>query len=555
MKKRLATILLLVVALFVATFSVSTTTTPAAKAAVAPWDLNAYGPRSTDNVVLKWNDILLQAISKHPAQTGPTIVARMLGMLHTATYDAWAAYDAKAKSTTFGSTLRRPVGERTFENKSKAISYAAFRVLTDLFPPGPPPLHPNIGTGPGQINFRGLMTSPSLGYDPDDNSTDTTTPQGIGNVVAAAVLNYRHHDGSNQLGDEQNGIPDTNKRYTDYTGYTPANQWNNVPYVWRWQPLCTLTAAGIANPVPQPPIRDPNLTCPDNSNPPSGPNPPNYALQKPLGPHWQKVKMFGLLPASQFEVTGPPKNPDGSYSTVDIDKELVFSADLTDSQKAIAEYWADGPFSVFPPGHDFIFAQALSRRRGLNVAASLDADVKTFFMLGNAMMDASIACWYQKYKYDFVRPVTAIRYHPSYTNRMVNSWLGPNQDYGMVPGSQWMPYQQLNVVTPPFPEYPSGHSTFSGAGATILANSFGEAFGAYVVIPANSSAFESNTPGQPVTLSWPTFTHASNEAGDSRRWGGIHFVTGDNHGRALGRQVAQYVYSRAKSYINGTVPG
>ena len=546
MKRRLATILLLVAALVVATFSAATTTTPSAKAAVAGWNLEAYGPRSSDNVVLKWNEMLLEAIRKHPAQTGPTIVARALGILHTATYDAWAAYDAKAKSTTFGSTLRQPVAKRTFENKSKAISYAAFRVLTDLFPPGPPPLHPNIGSGPGQVNFPGLMTS--LGYNPNDNSTDTTTPQGIGNVVATKLLDDRHHDGSNQLGDEPaRTTPDNNKRYADYTGYAPVNDWNNVSDWWRWQPLCTLTPKGVTDGAP--PIRDPALTCPD------GDPPVHYTKQRPLGPHWKHVKMFGLLPASQFRVTGPPKNPDGSWSTVDIDNLLEFSADLTDAEKAKAEYWADGPLSVFPPGHDFIFAQALSRRRNLSTAASQDADAKLFFMLGNAMMDASIACWYQKYKYDYARPVTSIRYHPAYKDRLVNSWLGPNQGYDMVPGSQWLPYQALHVVTPPFPEYPSGHSTFSGAGSTILAATFGEAFGAYVVIKKNSSAFESNTPSQDVTLSWPTFTHASNEAGDSRRWGGIHFYTGDNHGRALGRQVAQYVYSRANSFINGTTPG
>jgi hypothetical protein len=174
------------------------------------------------------------------------------------------------------------------------------------------------------------------------------------------------------------------------------------------------------------------------------------------------------------------------------------------------------------------------------------------------MMDASIAAWYQKYKYDFVRPITAIRYHPNYKDKPVPTWLGPNEGFSQPPhpnGSQWLPYQALHVVTPPFPEYPSGHSTFSGAGATILSATFGEAFGAYVVIKKATSAFESNTPTSDVTLSWPTYTHASNEAGDSRRWGGIHFYTGDNHGRALGRQVAQYVWSRAQSYINGTTPG
>jgi hypothetical protein len=543
MRKQLAITVVVVAALIVSTFS-AVSSAPSARAQSAGWDLNAYGPKPSDNVILKWNEMLLEAVRKHPAQTGPTITARALGILHTATYDAWAAYDAKAKGTMFGSTLRRPAGERTLPNKEKAISYAAFRVLTDLFPPGPPPLHPFIGTGPGQVNFASLITS--RGWDPNDTTTDTTKPQGVGNVVAAALLNFRHHDGSNQLGDEPaRTTPDPSKRYANYVPYTAVNGWgdNNVTDVWRWQPQCTLTLAGVQAGMPPP---SPASPCPVGAN---------YALQKPLGPHWQKVTMFGQLQASQFRVTGPPKNPDGSYSTVDIDKELSFGANLDNAKKAKAEYWADGPASVFPPGHDFVFAQAISRRRNLSTDASLDADAKLFFMLGNAMMDASIACWYQKYKYDSVRPVTAIRYNPNYRNKLVNSWLGPNQGFGTVYGSQWMPYQALHVVTPPFPEYPSGHSTFSGAGATILAGTFGEAFGAYVVIPKNSSAFESNTPTADVTLSWPTFTDASNEAGDSRRWGGIHFYTGDNHGRALGRQVAQYVWGRAQSYINGTTPG
>jgi PAP2 superfamily len=227
-------------------------------------------------------------------------------------------------------------------------------------------------------------------------------------------------------------------------------------------------------------------------------------------------------------------------------------ANLDDVKKAKAEYWADGPFSVFPPGHDFIFAQALSRRRN----HSLDTDVKFFFILGNAMMDASIAAWAQKYKYDFVRPITAIRHHPDFRNKMVNSWLGPNQGFGMVRGSQWMPYQALYVVTPPFPEYVSGHSTFSGAGATVLAAfTGGDTFGAYVTIPQGWSKFESNTPSQPVTLSWPTYSHAADEAGWSRRYGGIHFRSGDFHGRGLGRAVAQQVWGRAQGYIQGKTSG
>ena len=538
MRRKLATTVVLVAALFLSTLGV-VSSAPSAQAQSASWNLHDYDvPRpDVDNAILVWNEELLDIIRKHPPQTGPTITARALGILHTATYDAWAAYDAVAKGTRLGSQLRRPPAERTLANKEKAISFAAYRVLTDLFPSAS---HANMGL----VDLRGQMIN--QGYtNPEDTTTDTTKPEGIGNVVAKAVLDYRHRDGSNQLGDE---LGSSGARYSDYPDptttpptpiYTPKNQWNIVPQVFNWQPLCTLTPAGVTAGAPPPTTT--STSC----------DAPNYTIQKAATPQWGRIKMFGPLKGSQFCVTGPPKNPNGSYSTADIQRGINDAANLDDTKKAKAEYWADGPASVFPPGHDFIFAQALSRRKG----HSLDTDVKLFFMLGNAMMDASIASWWQKYRYDYVRPITAIRYHPNFKDKLVNSWLGPNKGFGMVPGSQWMPYQALHVVTPPFPEYVSGHSTFSGAGATVLASFFGEAFGAYVVVPKGTSKFESNTPSVDVTLSWSTFSVASDEAGWSRRYGGIHFQTGDYHGRALGRQVAQYVYSTANNYILGKTPG
>lgn len=137
---------------------------------------------------------------------------------------------------------------------------------------------------------------------------------------------------------------------------------------------------------------------------------------------------------------------------------------------------------------------------------------------------------------------------------MVNSWLGPNRGYGPVRAEDWMPYQQLNVVTPPFAEYVSGHSTFTAAGNVILTSyTTSDVFGAYVTIPAGSSKFEANTPATAVTLSWPTFTVASDEAGMSRRYGGIHFYSGDIHGRMLGQIAGRAVLSRATAYAQGTI--
>ncbi|MDP9208179.1 MAG: vanadium-dependent haloperoxidase, partial [Actinomycetota bacterium] len=191
-----------------------------------------------------------------------------------------------------------------------------------------------------------------------------------------------------------------------------------------------------------------------------------------------------------------------------------------------------------------------SRKRG----HSLDDDVKLFFTLGNALMDASIAAWAWKFKLDYVRPITGIREH--YRGRQVTSWLGPYKGYGLVKGEAWIPYQELHVVTPPFPEYVSGHSTFSAAGSRVL-NMFttSDTFGASVTVRAGTSRIEPRTPSHPgtpardVTLSWPTFSSAAGEAGMSRRYGGIHFESGDLHARDLGSAVGWDAWWKAQSYI------
>jgi hypothetical protein len=443
-----------------------------AGATATTWSLNAYAPSDSDNVVLKWNERLLATIRANPRGTGPTITAQALAVVHTAMYDAWSVYDPVAKSTQPNKLARQPASSRTIENKSKAISYAAYEALVDLFPDS-------------KGSYDALMGD--LKYPVPGNSTEAT----IGSTAAQAVLRYRHDDGSNQL----NG-------YADTTGYTPVNTWDNVKDPWHWQSLCVLSAAGLGK---APPIPPPGTDCTTD---------PNYTVQKPLTPQWGNVTMFGTLKASQYKVTGPAKAPGGGWSTADIDTALQDTAYLDDVKKTKAGYWADGPKSEFPPGHAAVFAQALCRR----AANGLDSDTRLFFMLGNALMDASIAAWWQKYRWDFVRPVTAIQVQRA--NQDVVSWLGPgaNPDYGTVKGSRWMPYQPLNVVTPAFPEYVSGHSTFSGAEATVLAAfNGGDTFNATYTIQAGSSKTQDGTPKTAITLSWPTFTAAADEAGWSRR--------------------------------------
>src|ERR1700704_1825758 len=183
------------------------------------------------NVVIQWNSAALQGV--RDSKLGPPMVARSLAIVHTCIYDAWAAYDRHALGTQLGGRLRRPASQRRVFNKNEAISFAAYRAAVDLFP------------GDKASVFDPLMAS--LGYDPNDLSTNTETPSGVGNVACAAVLNFRHNDGSNQLGNlTASGVP-----YADYTGYIPVNPPSRVPVepatvvnVNHWQPLEYFDASG-----------------------------------------------------------------------------------------------------------------------------------------------------------------------------------------------------------------------------------------------------------------------------------------------------------------------
>lgn len=460
-----------------------------------------------DSVVIQWDNVLLQAI--RDTKPGPPIVARDLAIVHTAMYDAWATYDAVAAGTRLGGALRHNVADRTNQNKSAAISYAAFRALEDLFPQ------------PAEVaKFDSLMLN--LGYDPGYDLLDASNAAGTGNICAEAVLQFRHHDGSNQLGDLHAGA------YSDYTGYKPVNDPDHINDPNRWQPL----------------------RIPDGKG--------GFTMQKYVAPHWGLVIPFSMESGTQFRIHGMPyayasarTGRDAQASTaayIDQARELVnISANLTDEQKMIAEYWADGPSSELPPGHWCLIAQFVARRDH----HSLDDDVKMFFAVSNAVFDAGIAAWDCKRVFDSVRPITAIHY--LYRGKWIRAWGGPYKGTQWIRGENWQPYQAPNVVTPAFPECVSGHSTFSGAASEVLRLFTGsDTYGGTVTFAAGSSKFETGAvPAAPVTLSWATFTDAADQAGLSRRYGGIHFELGDIQGRAMGHKVGAVVWDKCQALFNG----
>lgn len=470
-----------------------------------------------DNVILRWNAALLDAIKV--AKSGPPMVARAVGVLHTCTYDAWAAYDPVAVGTRLGGTLRRPAAERTVANKSEAISYAAYLAATDLYPASKPV-------------FEALMTR--LGYDPTKRPAGNGTPAGIGIRACRAVLDYRHGDGSNQLGVL---YPDP---YSDYTGYAPRNE--------------PMQLYGY-NPV--------TVHDPDRYQPLIHPDPEGGKVTDGfLGAQWGSVRLLQIqsLPAATQPVeqrlileelrrtTSPGPARYGSARYVQQTKDLMaITSNLTERQKVIAEYWSDGPGTTTPAGHWMRLTDVVSRRDH----NSLDEDVKLFFAMGNSQADAAVASWYVKRYYDSVRPITSARY--LFGGQQVTGWGGPNQGTVIMDGSQWRPYQHETFPTPPFPEYVSGHSAFSFSAAAVLTAFTGsDRFGYSMTIPQGSMTFEHNLPSTDITLTWPTFSYAAAQVGMSRRYGGIHFEDGDIHGRALGTAVGQLTWTLAQRYFHGT---
>ncbi len=474
-------------------------------------------PRSNDdrnrvepNVVIQWNNAALQGV--RDSKIGPPMVARALAIVHTCIYDAWAAYDDRALGTQLGRKLSQPHRLRTPANKNEAISFAAYRAVADLF------------ALDDATVYRPLMLN--LGYDPDNTTTDTTTPAGVGNTACSAVLDFRHDDGSNQLGTlSPTGLP-----YSDYTGYEPVNPPSTVPVIPstivdpnRWQPLQYTDASG------------------------------NFVTQTFLGAQWGQVKPFALRSDDQLRdklgLFGPAQF--GSTAYLEQAEELIqISANLTDEQKMIAEYWKDGPHSETPPGHWALFGQFVSYRDH----HTLDQDVKMFFALANAIFDGSIAGWDAKRAFDSVRPATAICF--LFHGQQIRSWGGPGKGTVVMDGQDWAPYQPASFPTPPFPEFISGHSTFSAAGATVLKLFTGSDHFGYsaTFAPGTSTVEPGITPAASVTLRWETFTDAANQAGISRRYGGIHFKEGDLAGRSAGRAVAVQAWIKAEALWSGRGP-
>lgn len=291
--------------------------------------------------------------------------------------------------------------------------------------------------------------------------------------------------------------------------------------------------------------------------------------------------------------------------------EVVLSGDF---YRALAEFWADGPNSETPPGHWNVIANAVSDQLAPNlriggsgpVVPRLEWDVKLYLALNGAVHDAAVAAWGVKGSYDGARPISMIRYMaslgqstdrtlPSYDREglplvpglielitraktadgapmeylrghegeiAVRAWqrLGREDTIsprvGWILGTLWVPFQLPTFVTPSFPGYISGHSTFSRAAAEVMASITGTPYFpaglARWTLPAGSFRIDAG-PTTDIILEWATYYDAADQAGQSRLFGGIHVQADDFSGRLTGALCGKDAWQLAQRYYAGLV--
>ena len=463
---------------------------PAAKAAAG------------EDLVRQWNQVALNSItdtSIPQIRRVPPVAARSLAIVHTAIYDAWAAYDPTADATNGASAAG------STDDQKLAISHAAYETLSTLFG--------------ARAEFGAMLAA--QGSAPGDPAPAAQ----IGQRAAADILTQRAGDGAN--------FPS----YADPTNWSSsaANVNKSTP-----TPVVVTQQQPHVQPV------DPNKWQPLIN--------PDGTTQSFLVPHWAFVTPFAMTSGGSLRPAGPAVRLTGTAGgqkggnglvVLEVQQALKYSAELNDQTKSTAWYWSDGPGSVTPPGHWNVIAQEVSRRRG----NTLGQDAKLFFALNNALLDAGIVAWDAKRAFNSMRPITAVRWIME--NAMILAWK-PNQGSRVrMPGQEWRPF----LPTPPFAEYTSGHSTFSAAAAAVLRSFTGSdsfSFSATVAQGSIPSSIESGVPTNSVTLSWPSFTEMAKSAGVSRQIGGIHFKDGDDHARATGTTCGNAAYNKAKGYFKTT---
>lgn len=610
------------------------------------------------SVAHMWNEVALEAIRNDFAR--PTHHARNLYHLSGAMYDAWAAYSSVARPFFLGNTVGGyhfdfdgvPIPDDSVSAQEMAISYAACTILKHRYK-----LSPGASATFDRINK--LMEL--LGYDPTYTSTNyLESAAALGNYIASEIIEYGLSDGSNEAAGYANKFYSTvnpplppaqpGSTITDPNRWQPlaltliidqngniipgnitqnlSPEWGNVvPFAMKSNTLTSYTRNGNNYNV----YHDPGL--PPLINPQSVTEGTqsyqwNFALVAAWSGHLDGTDetLMDISPAATGNSGNLPTtleeykefyDPEGirlgsGYATNPVTgtpytPQLVKRGDFT---RVLAEFWADGPRSETPPGHWFTIFNYISDDERLvkkiegkgNVVSNLEWDVKGYFLLGGGLHDAAVTAWSIKGYYDYVRPISAIRYlsqlgqssdpaKPNYNkagmplipgvielvtasdnlavdapqniNKIkIKAWKGPNYiidpktnqaGVDWILGEFWWPYQRPTFVTPPFAGYISGHSTFSRTAATILTLYTGSEYfpGGYSDFKATKNeylVFEEG-PSEDISLQWAKYVDASDQCSLSRIWGGIHPPADDIPGRKIGIDIGNDAFNYGKWFF------
>lgn len=619
---------------------------------------------ANESVARKWNEVLLQAIREDFAR--PTIHARNLFHVSVAMYDSWAAYDTTTSTYFLGKTvhgfpcpfneINLPPSSQKEQYQEEAMSFAAFRLLMHRFKDSP-------GADSSLPRFQDLLQR--LGYDETDTSLnyESGNPAALGNYIAHNLIRFGLQDGANEVNQYDNKFyRPINAPLIPIAEGNPSLVDPN-----RWQPLAFETfidQSGNTIPGAIPAflspewgdvhafaLKDSNLTTfRRNGNdynvfynhgaPPyldtmiTGGLSEEYKWNFGLVSKWSShldpadTTMWDISPASIGNVQSFPTSiaqlrtfyneiEGGDYGvgrTTNPSTGMPYAAQVVpraDYARVLAEFWADGPDSETPPGHWFTILNQVSddsllikKFKGQGpTLTDLEWDVKSYFCLSGAMHDAAITAWSNKGWYDYIRPISAIRYMaekgqssdsslPSYhpggilldsgfielveagdplagvNNENLNkiklrAWKGPSYitnpqtdsaGVDWILAGNWWPYQRPTFITPPFAGYVSGHSTFSRAAAEVLTLFTGNEYFPGGVgdfhAPKDSFLVFEKGPSVNVVLQWATYRDASDQCSLSRIWGGIHPPADDIPGRLMGIEVGVNAFKEAENYLN-----